>query len=98
MITALFSNSPASALRGSGLMGDIRTATDETLAVKGDAREKEPAAAPSVHSVQAGNTPTLTGEAILALQADDTSEPSASRRRGDSQSGANASGQQTDGL
>lgn len=95
MIAALFSNSPASALRGSGLMGDIKTAADETLAVKGDVRDKEPAAAPAVRSLRAGNAPTLSGEAILALQADDTGQSATSRRRGDGQDTTGAGSSET---
>lgn len=96
MIAALFSNSPASALRGSGLMGDVRTAADETLAVKGDVRDREPAAAPAVRSLRSGNTPPLSGEAILALQEDESSQASTSRRRGDGQESSAIKSGETD--
>ncbi|MBD8893858.1 hypothetical protein IG616_20115 [Labrenzia suaedae] len=77
-------------------MGDIKTAADETLAVKGDVRDKEPAAAPAARSLRAGNAPTLSGEAILALQGDGTSQPAASRRRGDGQGTPGANSSETD--
>lgn len=68
MIGALLSNTPANLLRSSGVAGVSEPGTGESNPGRDQAVARDSLASSRAASIRAGSTPTLTAEAVVALQ------------------------------
>jgi hypothetical protein len=86
MIGALLSNTPANLLRSSGVAGEVTSGSGDMLPGREPSAVRDSLASPRAEALRGHNVPTLTSEAILALQETNASDLS-SRRRSDVNTG-----------
>lgn len=93
MIGALLSNTPANLLKSNGVAGELRSSPEENNPGREGLSARDSQASQRAAAIQAGSSPPLTAEAILALQQADS--PGGSRARAP---GSQADSQSTDGA
>ncbi|UES54924.1 hypothetical protein GFK91_04415 [Roseibium aggregatum] len=81
MIGAILSNTPATILRGSGVAAERDPGSGENTQGRDQASARASQASAQAISARAGNTPTLTAQAVIALQEADGSADAPGRSR-----------------
>ncbi|WP_420413337.1 putative metalloprotease CJM1_0395 family protein [Roseibium sp.] len=79
MIGALLSNTPANLLRSSGVAGEVAPRSGEVDPGRDPSAARDSQASPRAAAISVQNAPTLTSQAILALQDVESADVSAKR-------------------